>query len=170
MEEETCGFITSAFGVCAERGPTFLPARLAGAPLPLGFAASGPGDFLTVCLSPSNTGTWTRLSRNPAHLASRVFFGPPLRQSLVTRTRPYQLYLHQNPQESQLPVGPPSQGQSTTFLCFECYVPGCMYIEISISSRARPASEPDRRAIDNCGTQGKFLNVSESRFPHREGD
>ena len=63
-----CGFITGAFGVCAERGPTFLPARLAGAPLPPGFAASGPGDFLTVCLSPSNTGTWTSLSRNPAHL------------------------------------------------------------------------------------------------------
>lgn len=98
---------------------SYLPPGLSGwGPPPPGFAASGPGDFLTVCLSPSNTGTWTSLSRNPAHPALRVFFGPPLRQSLVTRTRPYQLYLHQNPQESQLPVGPTSQGQSTTFSVF----------------------------------------------------
>lgn len=79
-----CGFITGVFGACTLPGPVCLLVHLAGAPLSPSFAAPGPGDFLTVCLSPASLGQGPAFPAIPPSLD--VFLGPPLSQSLAIRT------------------------------------------------------------------------------------
>ena len=77
--------------------------------------------LLTVCLSPASLGHGPAFPAIPPSqtLSLDVFLGPPLSQSLAIRTPTSSTATASESPEIAAP-GPPSWGESTAFLGFEC--------------------------------------------------
>ena len=77
--------------------------------------------LLTVCLSPASLGHGPAFTAIPPSqtLSLDVFLGPPLSQSFAIRTPTSSTATASESPEIAAP-GPPSRGESTAFLGFEC--------------------------------------------------
>lgn len=102
----------------------------------------------------------------PCPRASGIAFCPPLPPSRVG-LRPDSLHLHRNSQTPHLPTLHPRANPRHLFGMWMV----CPDVSFTVySARGRPASEPDRPAWIDCGTQGALLHAANSRFPHRDRD